>query len=113
MNRFGTFARNRQNGFVALTICFVAALRDDTFAAGTLWPAAPFSGRVSAASCPFGQRRALDVLAIAAPAGPASQAAAVLVHPAIPAAATVRLAAATVLRHPVRPVLPVVANAAD
>jgi hypothetical protein len=31
MNRFGTFARNRQNGFVGLTNCFVIARRDDTF----------------------------------------------------------------------------------
>src|SRR6185436_9988326 len=30
VNRFGTFARNRQNGFVDLTICFVAAVGDDT-----------------------------------------------------------------------------------
>ena len=30
MNRFGTFARNRQNGFVALTNCFVVPPRDDT-----------------------------------------------------------------------------------
>jgi hypothetical protein len=32
MNRFGTFARNRQNGFVALRNCFVRAIGDDIFA---------------------------------------------------------------------------------
>jgi hypothetical protein len=42
VNRFGTFARNRQNGFVGLTICFVVGTGDDTI------PAAPIGLGVSA-----------------------------------------------------------------
>src|SRR5437868_3363052 len=107
MNRFGTFARNRQNGFVALTFCFVAEAGDDTFAAmkGRL------SARAAAAFCPFDPQRAASA-ATGVPAAQAIPAAAVRAHPVRRAAATDRPVAAGVARHPGQVVLPAVAGAA-
>ncbi len=70
MNRFGTFARNRQNGFVGLTNCFVIAGRDDTFPAASRRVVARLSAGVSAVSCLLAVRQWVpDDAALAGPAG--------------------------------------------
>src|SRR6478672_11920988 len=92
MNRFGTFARNRQNGFVALTLCFVADTRDDTFRS--------LPNRLTAqaeAFCPSDPQPAASAAA-EVPAVLAIQAAAVRAHPVRLAAATGRPVAAAAAR---------------
>jgi hypothetical protein len=70
MNRFGTFARNRQNGFVVLTICFVVPEGDDTFPGPRVGRAVRISAGRSDVSCPLAAlARARFAAAVAAPAG--------------------------------------------
>src|SRR3954454_15423608 len=105
MKRFGTFARNRQNGFVALTLCFVAEAGDDTFA----MLAPRLSVPTAVAFCPVARLPARVAAATEGRVGPAVPAAAVRPDRT---AATGRPVAATAARLPELAARPSVADAA-